>query len=432
MVPLWAARPARIQIDEVGGEIGGAAMTSGGTGAIPPIAVVAIDLRSPASTDGNVRAIAAALRGDRGTVDLRIRYVVWSPSGEPRLLDGEGDPPPDASRGLPVSLAIGGIGGSASACRLLLEEGVSCRAEAVAFVAGEHPGVPVGWVRGLLAPVLTDGYDFVSLAYERHPLDGALNTGVVYPFTRAVYGVALRQPLGGEVALSRRFGAKLLEDPDWRRDPASAGGDAWLVAKALTSGARVCEAHLGPWPRPAMERTDPSEVLARVLGLVFTEAERDPSRWQRIASSRPPQPFGTPEPPTGPAPGPDTAKLVEAFRLGLRELTPLWSHFVPPGSLLALQRSAAQPPPDFRIEDRLWARLVFDFAVAHSVRSLERGQLLRSMTPLYLGWVASFANELQGLEPEAAEARVERLCRAFEAEKRYLVGRWRWPESFIS
>ena len=29
-----------------------------------------------------------------------------------------------------------------------------------------------------------------------------------------------------------------------------------------------------------------------------------------------------------------------------------------------------------------------------------------------------------------AEARVERLCRAFEEEKRYLVQRWRWPELF--
>lgn len=404
-------------------------MTSGGTGATTPIAVVAIDLRSPASADGNARAISAAVRGDRGPVDLRIRYVVWGP-GEPRLLDGEGEPPPEASRGLPVSLAIGGIGGGASASRLLLAEGKACGAEAVAFIAGEHAGLPVGWTRDLLAPILSGGFDLVSLAYDRHPLDGALNTGVVYPFTRAVYGVALRQPLGGEVALSMRFGTKLLEDPDWRRDPGTAGGDAWLMAKALTTGARVCEAHLGHWPRPFVERTDPSDVLAHVLGLVFTEAERQPARWQRIGASRRVEVFGAPESPAGAAPQPDPAKLLEAFRLGLRELTVLWSQFIPPGSLLALERAAAQPAADFRIEDRLWARLVYDFAVAHSVRSVERGQLLRSMTPLYLGWVGSFANELRGLDVAAAEARVERLCQAFESEKRYLVGRWRWPESF--
>jgi hypothetical protein len=395
-------------------------MTGVGAEGGAPIAIVAIDLRSPAASDAGVRAIAAAVRGDRGPVDLRVRFVGWS-AGEPALLDGDVAPPPDGTRGLPVSLAIGGIAGSASASRLLLAEGAARGAAAVAFVAGEHDGLPAGWARGLLEPVLSGGFDFVSVTYDRHPLDGALNTGVVYPFVRALHGVALRQPLGGEVALSMRLGARLLEDGDWRRDPGAAGGDAWLLGKALSSGARVCQAHLGHWPRPVLDRADPSEVLARVLGLVFVEAERDPARWQRVTTPRPVPSFGEAVTPEG---------LVEAFRLGLRELAPLWHQVLPPGSLFELERAGALGAEDFRLDDRLWARVVFDFAVAHSVRALERQQLLRSMTPLYLGWVAAFANALRGLDAGAAEERVERLCRAFEAEKRYLVQRWRWPETF--
>ncbi len=404
-------------------------MGSAAAGGAPPIAVVAIDLRSPAASDANVRAIAAAVRAERGPVDLRVRYVGWR-AGEPALIDGDDSPPPDGQRGLPVSLAVGGIGGAASASRLLLAEGAGCGAAAVAFVAGEHAGVAPGWTRGLLGPILDEGFDFVSVTYDRHPLDGALNTGVVYPFTRALHGAALRQPLGGEVALSMGFGQRLLEDADWRRDPAAAGGDAWLVGKALSSDARVCQAHLGHWPRPVMERTDPSEILARVLGLVFAEAERDPARWQRVTAPRPVPAFGAPLRPEGAPPQPDVAKLVEAFRLGLRELSALWHPILPPGTLFDLERAVARDAAAFRVEDRLWARVVYDFAVAHSIRAVERQQLLRSMTPLYLGWVASFANELKGLDPEAAEARVERLCRAFEDEKRYFVGRWRWPETF--
>src|SRR5512138_2493576 len=57
----------------------------------PPIAIVAIDLRSPAASDANVRAIAAAVRGERGAFDLRVRYVGWS-EGEPALLDGDDSP----------------------------------------------------------------------------------------------------------------------------------------------------------------------------------------------------------------------------------------------------------------------------------------------------------------------------------------------------
>lgn len=404
-------------------------MASAGAEGAPPIAIVAIDLRSPAAADANVRAIAAALRGDRGPVDLRIRYVGWD-AGEPVLLNGDDAPPPDGARGLPVSLAVGGIGGAESASRLLLAEGAARGAVAVAFVAGEHEGLSPGWTHALLAPVLEEGFDYVSVTYDRHPLDGALNTGVVYPFTRALYGVALRQPLGGEVALSMRLGARLLEDRDWRSDPGAAGGDAWLLAKALASDARVCAAHLGNWPRPATERSDPSEVLARVLGLVFAEAERHPARWQRISARRQVPVFGTPALPAGAAPRPDATPLVKAFELGLRELAPIWSHVLPPRSLFELERAATRDPDAFRLEDRLWARTVYDFAVAHSVRTMEPQQLLRSMTPLYLGWIAGFANELRGLDVTAAEERVERLCRAFEDEKGYLVRRWRWPETF--
>jgi glucosylglycerate synthase len=61
---------------------------------------------------------------------------------------------------------------------------------------------------------------------------------------------------------------------------------------------------------------------------------------------------------------------------------------------------------------------------------MDREQLLRSMTPLYLGWVAGFVNEAAPLSAAETEVRVERLCEAFEAEKPYLISRWRWPDRF--
>jgi len=38
--------------------------------------------------------------------------------------------------------------------------------------------------------------------------------------------------------------------------------------------------------------------------------------------------------------------------------------------------------------------------------------------------------EVRDLEASAVEARVERLCRAFESSKPYLISRWRWPDRF--
>ena len=62
--------------------------------------------------------------------------------------------------------------------------------------------------------------------------------------------------------------------------------------------------------------------------------------------------------------------------------------------------------------------------------TISRDHLLRALTPLYLAWVASYALEMRGQTRAAADGRLERLCLAFEAEKPYLVRRWRWPDRF--
>ena len=78
--------------------------------------------------------------------------------------------------------------------------------------------------------------------------------------------------------------------------------------------------------------------------------------------------------------------------------------------------------------DELWVKIVYDFVLAHRLRTISRDHLLRSLTPLYLGWVASYANDLR--LSGAPERRLERLSLAYEAGKSHLVSRWRWPDRF--
>jgi hypothetical protein len=103
---------------------------------------------------------------------------------------------------------------------------------------------------------------------------------------------------------------------------------------------------------------------------------------------------------------------------------------LPPASLLGLRRLSRLEPEQFRMPDELWVRIVYDFALAHRLRTINRDHLLRSMTPLYLGWVASHAREVETAEAPAVEERLERLAIAYEVGKSYLVSRWRWPDRF--
>ncbi len=89
-----------------------------------------------------------------------------------------------------------------------------------------------------------------------------------------------------------------------------------------------------------------------------------------------------------------------------------------------------QADTDFRFSDELWARVVYDFALGYHLRVMGRDHLLEAITPLYLGWAASFTGEMRNGTEEAIEERLERLSRHFETQKKYLISRWRWPDRF--
>jgi hypothetical protein len=116
------------------------------------------------------------------------------------------------------------------------------------------------------------------------------------------------------------------------------------------------------------------------------------------------------------------------FRLGDRELREVWTWILPPSTIVELRRAAEAPAESFRIDDDLWARIVYDFAFGHAQRVMPRDHLLQSLVPLYSGWMASFVLQVDGRPTADVDERLERVAAAFERERRYLIARWRWPE----
>jgi hypothetical protein len=93
-----------------------------------------------------------------------------------------------------------------------------------------------------------------------------------------------------------------------------------------------------------------------------------------------------------------------------------------------LTKLAESPLSHFTLDDALWARIVYDYALGHRLHVLSHDHLLGSLVPLYLGWLASFVLQVRSHGVDAADRRVDELAAAFEAQKPYLIARWRWPE----
>lgn len=291
------------------------------------------------------------------------------------------------------------------------------------------------WVQRVSEPVLAQEFDLVAPYYHRHPYEGALTKGIVYPLFRALYGVRLRQPAAGEFACSSKLLTHFLDDDLWARDGAQVGIDLWLASSAVSGNFRIGEVALGVRRQQARsdEALDLGTTITQVVGALFADLENRVERWQRVRGSVPVPKIGEWLPDTAlQSVAVDHEKLIESFRLGYRELRDIWTWVLPPRTIVDLRRLMNTPEASFHLDDDLWARIVYDFALGYRLRVLAREHMLRSLVPLYLAWLASFIIEVRDRGDQEVEERLERLGTAFEAQKPYLISKWRWPERLRS
>ncbi|HSB55481.1 MAG TPA: hypothetical protein VLD58_14065, partial [Gemmatimonadales bacterium] len=294
-----------------------------------------------------------------------------------------------------------------------------------AIVGSDPATISAEALRRLVEPVL-DGVDLVTPLYLRRRYEGLLLSAVVAPLLRALYGYRILYPIGADFGFSARMIEQQIQLPSTGRE----GIPVWLTSDAATAGFRLAQAHLGIALPAQRDPPEVSAAVAQVLGPLFLDLERKAPSWQKVRGSQAVPTLGTARVMVDEPPPVDLSRMIETFGLGFRNLQGVWGAVLPPAALLELKRLSGMAPAEFRLPDELWARIVYDFALAHRLRLMSRDHLLKAMTPIYLAWVASYANEVGTAPAVAVEYRLERLGATFEAQKPYLMSRWRWPDRF--
>ena len=355
------------------------------------------------STDGTAEAVRQA------SVDLEAVLLDHSRSGFRKLVT--------PYHGLP---------GKGSAFRTVFEIARDLGAKACAVVDSDLRSITPEWIELLVKPVLEEGYDYVAPYYLRHKYDGTITNTIVYPLTRALYGRRIRQPIGGDFGLSGRLAAAYLGRDVWTSDVARFGIDIWMTTTAVAGGFKVCQAFLGAKIHdPKDPGADLSAMLHQVVGSVFDLMEEHAAAWRAVAGSTPVPTFGFAYA-VGLEPVPvNLDRMIEKFRIGVRELAPFYRSFLPADVLDVLRDLAARPDRDgFVYPDAEWVRTVLHCALACRRRTANREHVIKSLTPLYLGKVASFVIDTWDSTADEVESRLEGLCLSFERAKGYLIEAW--------
>ncbi len=299
---------------------------------------------------------------------------------------------------------------NASACLLLGTDSHTMAAESI---------------RNLAYATLSGPTDLVVSRYHPGPREGLVNSAILYPVTRALFSARPRYPLAIDLGLSLRMTERMATLA--QRYTAANQEDSllWPISEAAAAGLSIAEAEVPKRDTPQPTPVDLNALLGQILSSFFSDIDSRAVFWQRMRSVLPAREI---------ADAPlavehlDVSSMLDSFHLAYSNLHEIWALVLPPHTLLGLKRLSVVSRDSFRMADSLWARIVYDFVLAYRLRTINRSHLLGALTPLYLAWVASHLILIQS--GVAAERHIEDVARAFEADKPYLVSRWRWPDRF--
>lgn len=359
----------------------------------------------------------------KGAASTLIAYPVSAPEASSWHQDGLSLQP------YPSLASIHTLTVQTSAAYLSLHEimrdhGASC---GMLLGAEAHSLSPAA-IRGLLDAVHNEQADVALPRYSIGPHDGLINAAILHPLTRALFGVRNAFPMALDLALSTRAAERMAAVAQQQTTTGQTDALLWPTIEAAAAGFSVADVSSGVREVPHPATADLATILGALTASLFTEIETKASYWQR---TRPPvvmHSFNSVPNVNFPSPSvslEETSELIESFRIGYGNLNELWSLVLPPQTLLGLKHLSRLPAESFSMPDTLWVRIVYDFVLAHRLRTINRGHLLGALTPLYLAWVASHIQANSNTENPP-----ETLARAFEADKPYLVSRWRWPDRF--
>ncbi|MBW2601085.1 MAG: glycosyltransferase [Deltaproteobacteria bacterium] len=318
-----------------------------------------------------------------------------------------------------------GPAGKGSAFRSIFEAAKRLKVSACMVVDSDLRSITNDWVKYLLEPILENEYEFVCPVYSRYKYDGTITNNIVYNLTRTLYGLRIRQPIGGDFAFVGELAAHYIEQDVWDTDVARYGIDVWMTTNAISNNFKICQSNLGAKIHDAK---DPSESLGsmfqQVVHTLFVLMEQNEAWWKAVKGSRSVPTFGLEKFKEPEAIHVDLDRLVSEYRTGFRQFKGLYKDIFCPECFEALKKCATKAKTKFIMPEKTWVSVLYEIAATFHRWTDNRTKLVNLVTPLYLGRVASFINQTKKMSSSEAEELVEQQAQTFEDNKDYLIRVW--------
>jgi len=325
-----------------------------------------------------------------------------------------------------LSMSYNGLLGKGSAVRSILEVAARLRAQVCVVVEAKTESITSDWVKTLAQPILDGQYDVVLPLYRRHRRVAAPNDLLAYPMTWALYGLAVRQPTGGDFAISGELAGDFAGRDVWETDVARFGIDVWLTTLAVNEAHRICQTDLGvkvnglkdpalPMDPRFLQMTGTLFRLVSIYRNVWTRV----TNWDRVV----PTSSAAVDADLDDVPPPIEA-LWQAALSGYQRYRPIWKNSLADADFDAARRMLSRTEEGGFFPHDLWARVVYDFTVVYNKGEGDPDKVAQALLPLFYVRTVSHLYETEGMTAQEREALVQAQARAFIRQRAYLWDRW--------
>ncbi|MDD5659343.1 MAG: glycosyltransferase, partial [Actinomycetota bacterium] len=318
--------------------------------------------------------------------------------------------------------------GKGSAIRTILEGSRMLDAKVCIICEADTKSVAPDWIYSLANPVLKLGYGFVAPYYIRNEHDATINNSLAYPLTRALYGLRIRQPIGGDFSFSNGVLQVFTRKKYWLEYPNinKFGVDIWMTTTALNEGFRVCQTVLGTKLHDANPKKEITPIFKQVVGTLFDLMKNYEYRWRDVVSSIQGFIMGDFKFVEAERLKSNYNELLQKFYNGLDANRSIWRAIFDENTYREFKEVLnSNSKENIVLSIELWTKILYEFASVYNfVSAEEKEDVLDAMLPFYYLRSASFKREAELFSDEIADVVVEGNAGVFERLKWYLFNRW--------
>jgi glucosylglycerate synthase len=314
-----------------------------------------------------------------------------------------------------------GLPGKHTALRAVFAAGELTQAKVVVVIDPSGPATTAERVTELIGPISRSDAEFLAPRFRRHPRDGILITQLVRPLVRALYAVALDEPLGVEFACSGRFASHSLEQDIWSHEAARFAIDLWLRTEAVAEGFTVGQIWR-PATTAAGTRTTLREAVRQVVVSLIESLRAHESFWLKADGMTKLRTWGTDPVEMPEAATWDYQALAEQARHDIVEIRPLLEEVLEPDVFARVMDASSNG--GVQLDDEVWVRSVYAFAAATRLGRSSIEHLADMFAPIYMWRASAFMAHTALESPAIVQARLDSLCETFQRLKPGLVASW--------